>query len=1641
MPNEPQRPQRPGWKSAGKQPGPRPKHAWQGGTAKGSAEPVHHGISRRGKLGIVGAGFALLAAGIVILILFLRPPKPSNFELVYVPHEDDIASPLSAWSKQAKQYSSQVKNEKLKYQENQLSVDDEPWAGIIERSTGTIHEKAPDSVVIFLAVPGGADGDGPYLIPNGAGPIDRTRFLRIDVLLKKLRDLPAGTKKLVVFDAVQSPSFWPLGLIQNDFAKQLKKTDFGSVKNLVVICSAEEGQRSWVSEEWGQSAFAHYFLAALRGNATERPSAAQIFQQVKRDVGEWVYNNWGVAQELFILGDLAAADKMEFAGQGGSNASQAPAAPPALDVVVDAWKKRDELALISPPPWATAPLLWRQYLDWLIRYENLVRIGGDTTTAQSKLSTLANQIDGARPDLKSLYAVLPASTALASRPVRRLHESGDAAEPSVEKDVVAGLADNATDAAKNKVPELAADKQNPTRWPAVLNILLTQAIADPAKLNRACEFARAILGDDPPPSEILLMLELHRFQDKSKNRPESALISTALSVRKQAEEAALGLTGGNPASESLPAYSEQILPWIKDDVEVGDKLRRVAEDHLFSEKKADWSNATGLLKQAEASYRKAQEKALQIRIALAARDDLLTALPYYAQWQAESRKPDTSIIGVIVDLCGQAHELDRLLADPKRATPATALQERAVKAQGGFNDLKNKFHKECESLATNGGQQEPRHAIEAALHVPLIDSKLRADLLDNLRAIRGRIKEKPETERRLDDAKKEEEKYAASRALRETQLALAVFGLDKGAENDPAAAGRAVHDHWLKQLQAVQESMDKGSGAVELAAARDAFVQAGSGAQRLDGAAASYLTGTKTPSETRFSVQLHDLLTWQAERTYQDHWFSNDGAVAYYCRIGQDYVKDAEDRIRSLPAVASGPETEQRLAVANNWKAKFEKPVKLEGFWQDEKLGLKVLRLTDESAMPREFKITVPEPLAEGAIAYRFERGAGLLPRSEDWSLHPIQAGKREFVGEDRFSVEKKPQQQLRLKPDTSNHGLRAYFRGQSLHLNTDVQIYRKPDIVAAGRRMPPGRIAVQAEQSNYDAFRARNTAIAFVLDASGSMNFAPNGIDTGTKAGRNRRFDRALDALKTVLEKLPAGMYVSLRIFSQEEYGGKDKVIWPSAPWNADREVIRDRVEQLRTLTPKGQTPLIDNMEAAKADFHPSCTGKKLMIVLTDGGDDREPDMIPGAVSAAFSDLPKDRDGNPTLQIRVIGFEVKDERDRIRNVKFKEALKHVGGEYYDVKDQKQLATILRDAVGGLTYLVEDTNTGKVIETDEVSPNIGEYKWTNKPLHPDLYALLLRVKGDNQYLRQRVRLDPGDVLALNLIPQDDAFTFQRDIYAKSYFDKRLGAKPTYFFDGDRKTWEGAVYQNQQTSRLTLRMMTTLERLEPPRLGQGQEGTLFQPKPAYIWHEVKPEGVEDRLALTYQPLPGYPAPAWEFAVEDWPKDKPPTLDVWWLDRSDASYAPNAFEQTIRAGVHFTVGKLVQKLEPEYAHGKELLFMDSLGIESMSFGGPPEDCLVARFRFEPNKRFMVRMLNPVTSEEQEHRFYTDAGKYVAVFRGWTKQKLLENEKSLNFDLIYVNALKKAVESTTHATVKLGKPDDKPRPQPPATATESQ
>ena len=79
------------------------------------------------------------------------------------------------------------------------------------------------TLIFVLALHGGSDAGGAYLMPNRMKrPEDR---LDMRKLIASMNELPAEKTKILVVEGAQVESDWRLGMLHNDFARRLKELE------------------------------------------------------------------------------------------------------------------------------------------------------------------------------------------------------------------------------------------------------------------------------------------------------------------------------------------------------------------------------------------------------------------------------------------------------------------------------------------------------------------------------------------------------------------------------------------------------------------------------------------------------------------------------------------------------------------------------------------------------------------------------------------------------------------------------------------------------------------------------------------------------------------------------------------------------------------------------------------------------------------------------------------------------------------------------------------------------------------------------------------------------------------------------------------------------------------------------------------------------------------------------------------------------------------------------------------------------------------------------------------------------------------------------------------------------------------------
>jgi hypothetical protein len=832
MPADPSRPQRPSWRDQAKA-GDRKveaQKAWRKEPAVPAGTPKRP-IARKAKLAGVFLAMAAVVGGIIAVILWLWPAKPIYVVLIGAGYEQNLAIPHNVYGMEGLNGIEELFKDKEKLARLDRFQQPTSWQRAIQEFKSGGKEK---TIVLYFAMHGGADSNGPYLLFNNKAPEkDDKSLLRIDQLLKELERLPGDKKKLLILDATQI-SHCPRLMVANEFSRKLKELNSAikKIDNLVVLNASDDNQRSWTSDEWRQSAFGHYLQEGLKGGADNgkgRVTALTLFKFVRDKVERWAYDNRFAAQTPLLLPQgndgEARADSMELALVEDSYSPTAPPSPPRSlpKEWEQRWKEKEDLAGLVPAPAVYSPHLWTQYLKTLLRYEQLVRAGasGAASDLGKDLDRLRNDIAkskrlGARQLKEPISArnalAVPSAYGLLDKPLLQdadgLFRKLWAAKPDKWKAVW-------RDDVQSKVGSDGA-KMLPLRLCEWLLVNKTE------NLDQACEMIRVLVDmkDRPVEAQEMVTWQADLTDLFGKAGKELAGLPLALQTRRQAERAALGVPETRPGKPLAHPFSEFVRPWIEAEINAGDTARRTGQDLLFSGQEEDKTRSQNMLSEAGKHYLKALSIAATVQLALNTRAEAMSSLPFYADWLALRRPADDRALAGVEDyavlltkveeLWGSVHSLNALLAARPSAaqleTKVAQLKREAQLLGDGLGSISSIFAEDCKKIRKKDTQTD-WHALDGLLTVPFIDRERRSELVKAFGEVsyglnNGNYQEDKNKGGRKKAAEgpsaSETEKAAQKNAERLARMTLARLGA--GAELFPSPAGpnRMTYDEVKK---------------------------------------------------------------------------------------------------------------------------------------------------------------------------------------------------------------------------------------------------------------------------------------------------------------------------------------------------------------------------------------------------------------------------------------------------------------------------------------------------------------------------------------------------------------------------------------------------------------------------------------------------------------------------------------------------------------------------------------------------------------------------------------------------------------------------------------------------------------------------
>jgi hypothetical protein len=1573
MPQDPSRPS--SWKGDDRSASPgahRPrqgaKYSWKAGGGAGGPPS-----GRKLKAGFFAGLGILVVAGLAWLVFQLLPTRPTCVTVVASdprPAADNLSLPLNiyghrdardflAWAnsgdRAARKWCSLLGERGVPWPVSTGRREDD-WLKILA-------DRKEDSIILYLTQPGGTDELGkPFLFD------EQGSHLEIAKLLQSLK--PISKKKLLIIDATQSPTDWRNGILINHFADGLKKLEpeIASDPRLLVLCASSPGQRSWTSEEFGRSIFAHFLMEGLSGGAiggkTGPITASDLMPYMRSKVDDWVQRNRADSQrpfrqEPFLL--PTGAENQDFAKRftlAYGDPNYQPALTPnkrslPVDELQKSWDTCDVLAAKVPGPWVNSPRGWRRYRELLLRYEFALRAGDDESAAKlnGSIASLAVKLDADRavPAGEALSAGLSMPAALgrdlliSDVKLSALLDSKDPLPPGLKQ--LAGGGDET-------VPRLK-----------LIGYMLKLAIENPAKLGDLANRINEVDdGGASRPAEAHLAVMLARQASlPGSDKPAPQLMRLALEVRRLAEEAMLsvGTSSGHP-------YSERISQQLALDVAKADRDRRRGEDLLFAAVEPFHAEAQKLLQSAKTQYEQVRTNTAPVRRACEVRDAVFADLPFLTEWAAldvaqmtdtQQRKPE-SLWKDAHALADRVSQLDPLHEGQSKTDPTDKdLATHAEDVWGEFTAFA-KIHRGVVSSLIDSPEsttQSFRQRIDGVLAVPgpTIPAADRVKLVTRSREIgyklaQGSQSATPGNAVTEAELAKNVPRYAKAIIGKTVFDGLSDSDLKKGLElTDDASLGRQLAGHW-KKLRIETDRINRYD-------ADESFVPL-HWRERLGLLSGTAVEHPREPSLVARDERWKLVFRRLARRSEIDHWYEgNDKPFS---------EKIAKKFLKGLPEEEANQLTKQMEDRRERGRFRVQAP--------PERI------LTTEREFAPVFKIA--------GMDANFEPGsAAVAPKMNTSALEFKSLPAAHPIGLDRDRDElvpliaPRPLDSLPATPAV-DLALLGYYRGQAItSAIAKLPIKPIPDLTVS--RPPPPPTAQVAARADDDLDLG---AIAIVFDCSGSMN-------------EGGKFTAAKNALQRFQSELPQGTQVTLWAYGHAS-SPPDNIeqLLPLTTWDkSDPRRANLLYDKVRNLEAKSLTPLLSTMIRAVEDpAFKSAPGFKTLLVLTDGCDQMT-QAAPTkeyneAVAARFHQEFVDKDRK--VSIRMVLFQIGDDRAAAET-----QFKHLAAvpspsSKTEASNAQELTELLLASVRPRVALYR--GNAQVVNSAFMAKRPSEpLDWYPEPPLSEFgeYELRCRNAGRN------VVLDPGDRLALRIRKSPTGLRLMRLLMADE--PDRSGLRVLDGLTEDAPFALGLVNGQIFQSETTVRGKFTLE----DRRSARADGDIVRfDRPRFAWWEFKGVGRKDipigsRVTAIY----GTQAPTWELSSSHWPLavgggDRlKPAVEVW----SNGTDPDSADTRELLPGDKLTDLKVDNDAAVLESAGFERVMMP------MNDGTNKEiECLVVRVYSPLGSKYYVQVVGSPTLAEV-HRYFNDAKRSTSAF--WLRDEA--KTKALRIKLISIEAAK--------------------------------
>ena len=1389
-----------------------------------------------------------------------------------------------------------------------FSADD--FLQVLQRQIELLDQaRNPPAMIVWISMHGVAQpGQEAFLVPPAASPIDSKTWLPVNSVIETLQSVPSSRKVMVVLDCNRMDRNWNIGLLENQFSKQVSQlvNDMQAASqwpdNVSVVLSADTGQTNHVSHTLNGTSFGHYMQLGLAGAAdlfenggdgNGWVSRGELQKFLGSQLNRWSLQSRGVEQNSVWLGSerdfrVVRCLNDETLRKHLIDRQVSKLYSPSIDSdsLDQLWSQLERLRqrrLYQQDPVAFRSLehqlIWLEQLTGAgTAYRRLAKQVVDATTQQFDLiegrydallsqpglvsqSQVLGQEPIELPDTLHVHS-LPLAQYLGSQSYRSANELVDQVD-SLATSSDAGTLANAV----GQFTQRASDQYTVGHW-----LRMWKRYNSPA-----------LIADGGPMARL----------------SQATLQSQRLSV---------------PKSTDVGPAPFRLHRWANAGLDLTDPKRRQTQDAIWKWQAIDVDR----VRQYEAELNTVSETLDSLVESLAQCDAGLAGLPYHAQWETDPRRYLSPTEQVSIEADVLKGSLQQVLAVSDQLNGPSLKQVESLQqfeatvdsiADHVANQVQPGVEKRQRDLETQamrflrlsqGNDNRVIGELQALLDHPLLRWNLRRDVREALPSLQARIEASETIDQEDGDATPQ--RPDRSQWLQVEQALLVEI---LGVANEPAESQQATNP-LLTHIQQVNEQLAMMAQADRLERRQelgDAMIK------RVRTAAAITTSGyQRDPVRTQLMGELQASLIWNADRAKDDFWGAAGQSEPFYLLASRDYLNAA-----TLLDSFSGPSVQ---GIEQRKQALQELPSRQDQLVQTAVDS--VVQLDPKDPIASQMKMTASGTWLESDGASEQSSGDATMMLFDGRSRLPFVSV---LPSEQVSAASKDVSADLLLASDLPSLAGPVstlwMYRGHESQLIIDPQVLGGRTIVSNYDRRTYSDVSVAGPHDKL--------SVVFVLDCSQSMKEmivgmmseeAPNGDAPagGPPAGGEAqapptKMEIAKSALEELLftlalrQKTRVGVLAfghrigwsvrdpGQRMIRPGFSGVLDPAIVPSQDVDQilrlndyNLELAKSILPTVSNVEPWGQSPLYLSVAEALKQF--SAADKRSdchVIVITDGANYQYiPDGSTGVQQTTAVDA-MNVWKQAQVPVHILGLEMNraatgDAQLRELIAEFDQFSQATGGRFQALQKSTDLNQALRQLLLPGEYQISSATNAAVPDLTGVLGNMLRVSPIDVPRSPFDVRYLGKSYVDqsqpSNLLRladERIELDGGEMLQLYLNASGD------EVFAFPYDQNVAGQDWLVDLDGNRTTVLTRIHQAQRDAAgdvlvpISWQQADAVERTERDAKAQ-QFRFTFRPK--RVWIEVQPLDNNERPVgqpYTYvdsafvaqQPVPllHLHAPAW------------------------------------------------------------------------------------------------------------------------------------------------------------------------------------